>query len=67
MLGAWPAATSAVGGVHWVSAGACGGDMRMAEMFCARGCSAVDRDITQAGGRRSLRWDGQRRAGRPAD
>src|SRR5579884_352246 len=41
MFGGWPGASTAVGGVHWVSAGACGGEISTAEMFCANGCSAV--------------------------
>src|SRR5246127_3235487 len=39
MLGACPGITTPDGGVHCVLAGACGGEMRIAEMFCPKGCS----------------------------
>ena len=39
MAGGWPGIMTPDGGVQCVSAGACGGEMRIAEMFCAKGCS----------------------------
>ncbi|CKW85407.1 Uncharacterised protein [Mycobacterium tuberculosis] len=41
MAGGWPAMVTAVGGVHCVPGGACGGEIRIAEMFCPNGCSLV--------------------------
>ncbi|WP_231965009.1 PirG [Mycobacterium sp. E3339] len=37
--GACPGIRTPDGGVHCVSVGACGGEMRIAEMFCPNGCS----------------------------
>src|SRR5271170_2333708 len=39
MAGAWPGIITPEGGVHCVPAGACGGEMRIAEMFCPKGRS----------------------------
>src|SRR5947209_17220561 len=39
MAGAWPGIRTPAGGVQCASAGACGGEMRIAEMFCPKGCS----------------------------
>src|SRR5246127_124764 len=39
MLGGCPGIMTPDGGVHCVLAGACGGEMRIAEMFCPKGCS----------------------------
>src|ERR1700733_14461282 len=39
MAGGWAGIGAPGGGVHCVLAGACGGEMRIAEMFCPNGCS----------------------------
>src|SRR5882757_6319187 len=41
MAGAWPGMTTPAGGVHCAPAGACGGEIRIAEMFWAKGSSFV--------------------------
>src|SRR5271166_2910695 len=41
MLGGWPGISTPDGGVHCRRPGASGGEIRIAEMFCPKGCSLV--------------------------